>query len=314
MATTQIHTNHDTAHARSDVRAGGEAGELRQRLLAGLPVEERRLQLNGVSTAVLEGGGGPPVVLLHGPGESAAKWMRVIPDLVTTHRVIAPDLPGHGASEPIEGRVDVDGVLAWLDDLITCTCAVPPVLVGQIIGGAIAARFATRHGQRLTCLVLADALGLVPFQPKPEFGQALAEFVERPTEATHDQLWSRCAFDLGSLRNRLGEQWESIKAYNLDRARAPELRGTQRSLMEQFGFSPILPAELERIAVPTALIWGRHDLATPLAIAQAMSARLGWPLHVIENAADDPPLEQPDAFLQTLRMVVDPRQDRRRMP
>jgi pimeloyl-ACP methyl ester carboxylesterase len=311
MATTQNQTKQDTAPGRSDARA---SGELRQRLLAGLPVEERRLRLNGVSTAVLEGGQGPPVVLLHGPGESAAKWLRVIPDLVRTYRVIAPDLPGHGDSEGIEGVVDIGSVLAWLDDLITCTCAAPPVLVGHIIGGAIAARFAARQGEHLTRLVLVDALGLVPFQPKPEFGQALAGFVESPTEATYDQLWSRCAFDLQSLRNRLGEQWESIKAYNLERALAPELRGTRRSLMEQFGFPPIPLAELERIAVPAALIWGRHDLATPLAVAQATSARLGWPLHVIEDAADDPPLEQPDTFLETLRMAVDHRQDRSRMP
>ena len=47
--------------------------DARERLLAGLPVTERRLQLAGVSTAVLEGGDGPPVVLLHGPGEFAAR-------------------------------------------------------------------------------------------------------------------------------------------------------------------------------------------------------------------------------------------------
>jgi pimeloyl-ACP methyl ester carboxylesterase len=56
----------------------------RERLLATIPLTERRLQLAGVSTAVLEGGAGPPVVLLHGPGEFASKWMRVIPDLVMT--------------------------------------------------------------------------------------------------------------------------------------------------------------------------------------------------------------------------------------
>ena len=76
----------------------------RARLLAGLPVIERRLQVAGVSTAVLEGGAGPPIVLLHGPGDFAGMWMRIIPDLVTTHRVIAPDLPGHGTSEPVDGR------------------------------------------------------------------------------------------------------------------------------------------------------------------------------------------------------------------
>jgi len=46
-------------------------------LLAGLPVTERRLQLAGVSSAVLDGGDGPPIVLLQ--GEFAAVWMRVIP-------------------------------------------------------------------------------------------------------------------------------------------------------------------------------------------------------------------------------------------
>jgi pimeloyl-ACP methyl ester carboxylesterase len=64
---------------------------------------ERRLRLAGVSTAVPEGGDGPAVVLLHGSGEYAAKWLWTIPDLVTTHRVIAPDLPAHGASEALDG-------------------------------------------------------------------------------------------------------------------------------------------------------------------------------------------------------------------
>ena len=43
----------------------------RRRLLAGLPVRERQLHLGGIATVVLEGGGGPPLVLLHGPGGNA---------------------------------------------------------------------------------------------------------------------------------------------------------------------------------------------------------------------------------------------------
>jgi ubiquinone/menaquinone biosynthesis C-methylase UbiE len=107
------------------------------------------------------------------------------------------------------------------------------------------------------------------------------------------------------MRTSMGEQWDDIKAYNLDRARAPDLRATQRGLMELFGFPAIPPADLERIAVPTALIWGRFDLATPLRVAQAASTRYGWALHVIENAADDPPIEQPDAFLTALGEALD---------
>jgi pimeloyl-ACP methyl ester carboxylesterase len=90
-----------------DERGGGSADHnTRERLLAELPVTERRIQLAGISSAVLEGGDGPPVILLHGPGESAALWGRAIPDLVTTHRVVAPDLPGHGATGLPDGPLD----------------------------------------------------------------------------------------------------------------------------------------------------------------------------------------------------------------
>ncbi|MDQ3773133.1 MAG: alpha/beta hydrolase, partial [Pseudomonadota bacterium] len=68
---------------RSRPPAGASA---RERLLVGMPVTERRRRLIGVSTAVLEGGDGPPLILLHGPGGYAAHWMRVIPGLVATHR------------------------------------------------------------------------------------------------------------------------------------------------------------------------------------------------------------------------------------
>lgn len=279
-------------------------GDPRARMLADLPVTERRMRLAGISTAVLEGGTGPPVVLLHGPGEYAAKWMRVIPNLVTTYRVIAPDLPGHGITEAAEGVLDATRVLAWLGELIESTCASPPVLVGQILGGAIAARFAIEHGERIDRLVLVDSLGLAPFRPAQEFGRAMNAFMDQPTEETHNGLWQQCAYDLDGLREQMGQRWKLLKAYNLDRARTPALQPVQRSLMEHFGMPAIPPADLAEIAVPTALIWGRHDLATDLQVAEAVSARHGWPLHVIEHCADDPPLEQPEAFLEALRIAL----------
>jgi pimeloyl-ACP methyl ester carboxylesterase len=279
--------------------------QARERLLSAMPVTERRLELAGISTAVLEGGDGPPIVLLHGPGEYAAKWMRVIPDLAKTYRVVAPDLPGHGTSEVISGPLEADRVSVWLAELIERTCPTPPALVGQILGGAIAARFAIEQNDRLSHLVLVDAFGLVPFQPAPEFGVALSEYIAQPTEDTHDRLWRRCAFDLDGMRDRMGESWEWLRAYNLDRARATNLHAAQHSLMTQFGMAAIPPAELERITIPTTLIWGRHDLATQLADAEAASARYGWPLLVIENAADDPPIEQPKAFLRALREALE---------
>lgn len=277
----------------------------RERLLAGLPVTERRLQLAGVSTAVLEGGAGPPMVLLHGPGEFAAKWRWVIPDLARTHRVIAPDLPGHGASTVLGGRLDADGMLAWLGGLIERTCASPPALVGHVLGGAIAARFAIARGDGLCRLVLVDALGLAPFRPRPRFALTMIGFLARPTEGSYTRFMRQCSFDLDSLRTQMGELWEPYVAYNLDLARSSSAKIAGR-VMRELGVPRISPDALARIAVPTALIWGRHDRANRLRIAEAARARYGWALHVIENCADDPPLDQPAAFLDALRAALGP--------
>lgn len=74
--------------------SGATAGPPIDRLLEGIPVTERRLDVAGASTSLLEGGEGPPIVLLHGQGGFAAHWVEVVPHLVRSHRVVAPDLPG----------------------------------------------------------------------------------------------------------------------------------------------------------------------------------------------------------------------------
>lgn len=273
----------------------------RAQLLAALPVSDRRIELAGVSTAVLEGGEGQPLVLLHGQGEFAEIWMRVIPDLVRTHRVIIPDLPGHGASAVIDGALDADRVLDWLGALIERTCSTPPALVGHLLGGAIAARFAIDHGSRLSRLVLVDALGLGRFFPTPRFALEMIRFLVRPTERSQDRLFRQCFVDLDGLRQQMGEDLGLLEAYTLDRARTPGLKAALRSLMPQFAMRPLPSTDLAQIAVPTSLIWGRQDRQVRLTIAEDASARYGWPLHVIDGAAADSAVEQPAAFLEALR-------------
>jgi pimeloyl-ACP methyl ester carboxylesterase len=278
--------------------------DARERLLAGLPVTERRLQLAGASTAVWEGGDGPPVVLLHSSGEFAALWLRVIPDLVTTHRVVAPDLPGHGASDVADDPLDADRAIAWLGELIERTCPSRPVVVGHGLGGAIAARFAIEYGDRLSRLVLVDAFGLGRFEPAPSFGLALNRFLEQPTERTRDDLFAQCFHNLDGLRQHMGERWQLMADYALDRIRTQSMQAALGSLMAHVGAPAIPPTDLARIGVPTTLIWGRHDLQVPLRVAEEAHARHGWPLSVIEGAGDDPPMEQPEAFLQALRTAL----------
>src|SRR5687767_2627186 len=97
---------HPMASPEPATRALGKSA--REALLEALPVSERRLELAGISTSILEAGNGPPLVLLHGPGGYAAHWMRLIPGLSATHRVIAPDLPGHGSSGVSDSALDAD--------------------------------------------------------------------------------------------------------------------------------------------------------------------------------------------------------------
>jgi pimeloyl-ACP methyl ester carboxylesterase len=275
----------------------------RERLLAGIPVAERRLEPSGVSTAVLEGGEGPPLVLLHGPGESAVTWLRVIPELVATHRIVAPDLPAHGESELPDGPLDAERLLAWLGELVEATCDSPPALVGHVLGGAIAARFAIGRGEALGHLVLVDSLGLGRFRPAPRFAATMAGFLARPSERSFERFMRQCSYDLDGLRDQMGERWDPFVAYNLEGARGPQGKAVGR-IMREVGIPRIPAEELERIAVPTTLIWGRQDRANRLRIAERASARYGWQLRVIEDCADDPPRDRPEAFLEALRAAL----------
>jgi pimeloyl-ACP methyl ester carboxylesterase len=125
-------------------------------------------------------------------------------------------------------------------------------------------------------------------------------FQARPTERTYNRFMRQCSFDLHGLRQQMGERWEPFVSYNLDLARAPSTKAANR-LFRELGVPRIPREDLARIAVPTTLIWGRHDRALRLRIAEAASARYGWPLEIIEHCADDPPRDQPEAFLRALQ-------------
>ena len=276
----------------------------RARLIAAAPLTERREVLAGVSTNIMEGGEGPPIVLLHGPGEYWAVWLTVVRDLVRTHRVIVADLPGHGESLDIDGKLDTDTVLRWVDELIHTTCDAPPVLAGHLLGGGIAARYAVQNAGRLAQLVLVDTFGLTWFRPKLQFAIPMVRFMARPTPASRDRFFNECFVDFDRVGERFGDVWDDLRDYALDRAKQPENKSALRSLMPRFGVPPIPSNDLASIAIPTTLIHGREDLQVPVRAAERAAERYGWPLHVIDGARDDPASEQPDAVIRALRSVL----------
>jgi len=279
---------------------------LRAALTSDLPVTERRLDLAGISTPVLEGGDGPPLLALHGPGEFAPRWRRVVPALAATHRLVIPDLPGHGESDAGDVDLTAARVMEWLGAVIDGTCSGRPVLVGHLLGGAIAARFAAAHPDRIDRLVLVDSLGLASFRPSIPFALRLVGFMIRPTERSYHRFMAHCEHDRDRLAEDMGESWDLVRDYSLELARDSATKAAMRTLMSRVGVPPIPAEDLAGIEVPTTLIWGRHNKALRLAIAEDASERYGWPLHVIEGTADDAPMERPAEFVAALRRALGP--------
>ena len=223
-------------------------------LLQGLPFSESRVELAGIATAVLEGGQGVPVVLLHEPGSFDAQWFRVLGELATTHRVVAPDLPGHGASET-DGPLDAERFLGWLGELIHCRCDAAPVLVGHLGSGALA--HASRSTTATACARSCSSTPSVSRSSGPGLGLALAPSAtlhhRRPR--TYDGLMERCTADFAAVRGAMGERWQPYAAYTLDRARSSSGKAALRVLMRELAVPAIPPARLQGITVPTTLIW-----------------------------------------------------------
>ena len=125
----------------------------------------------------------------------------------------------------------------------------------------------------------------------------------RPTERAYTRFMNQCSADLPRLREDMGQRWEPYMSYSLDLARSPRAKA-MRQLMRDVGLPPVAADQLARIGVPTTLIWGRQDKANNVRIAQAASLRYQWPLHVIEDCADDPARDHPEAFLRALRAAM----------
>ena len=269
----------------------------RQRLLAEVPVTERRLELAGASTVVLEGGDGPPLVLLHGGIEcGGAYWAPVIAPLAERHRVIVPDLPGLGESEPV-ARLDAATFADWFAALLRETCEGQPTLIAHSLLGSLAARLAAAHRDLLRSLVIYAAPGIGPYRMPLGLRVVAIRFGLRPSERNAERFERWAFFDLDRARRRDPEWFKAFSAYTQSRAAVPHVKRTMRQLIKD-GTRQIPDAELGRIEIPTSLLWGRHDRFVPLDLAQAASARLGWPLHVIDDAGHVPHIEQADAFLR----------------
>ena len=278
-------------HQTKDHDRPATADDARRRLLAGLPVTERRLELAAIGT-LLEGGEGPAAGSAT-VGRLAALWQGVIPDLPPP-TMVSPDGPAR-ASRPRRGRGRRR--VAWLGELVERTCPEPPVLFGRGLGGAVAPASAAAHGDRVDRLVLVGAPAW-PRSPAPAFGLAMRRFAEEPTAGTRDGLFRQCFVDLDGLAGELGERWTAVADYALDRARTPAMGAAMGGLVPELVLPAIPPADLARIAVPTSLL-GRQDRQVRWRWPGGQHPH-GWPLQVTTGSRR-PATEQPGGIPAALR-------------
>jgi 2-hydroxymuconate-semialdehyde hydrolase len=272
-------------------------------MLAGITVSSRRLDVDGVSTMVLEAGAGPPLILLHGGIETGGVyWAPVIARLAEEHRVIVPDSPGLGESDPLP-RMDAESFAAWFAELIDRTCSEKPLVVGHSLNGSLAARFATSRGDQLERMVLIGVPGIGRWRPAPGFLVTAIRFSIRPTEKNNARFAAWALLDPARTRDLDREWFDAFMAYGLSRGKVREVKRTMTQLVRA-GAKRIDEADLRDIPVPVALVWGRHDRMSALRIAEAAHAKLGWPLRIVEDAGHVPHIEQPEAFVDALRGAV----------
>jgi 2-hydroxymuconate-semialdehyde hydrolase len=270
----------------------------RRRLLAGLPVTERRVRVAGVDTLILEGGEGPPLILLHGGVESGgAYWTPVIERLAANHRLLVPDVPGFGESDPFE-RFTAEAFSHWFAALVRERVDSRPAVVVHSLFGGLAAGFAARHDV-LRRLVIYGAPGVGPYR-MPLGLQVIAIRSDlRPTQRNLKRFLRWPFLDPEGTRRRDPEWFEAFLSHLLHCSRVKHTKRAMRRLVG-VGTKQTPDVELRAIAIPTALIWGREDRMIALRYGEAASARLGWPLHVIDAAGHLPHLEQPEPFLRAL--------------
>lgn len=231
-----------------------------------LQTDGRYTTAEGLRIHYRTSGSGPPLILIHGIFANLFGWRHVFTQLAQEHTVYALDLKGHGLSDkPASGDYSpfgmADLVAHFMDSLGIDSAAV----VGQSMGGAIAAALAVRHPTRVQRLVLVDAAGypldyhVMPLLTRVA-GSAAAAFVLRRIPP----------------HRRLSAHFLRLCYYEPDRTCTPDVidgyflplltpgaNDVIAPLARDFGQTSIAN-RLREIQAPTLILWGQYDAVVPL--------------------------------------------------
>jgi pimeloyl-ACP methyl ester carboxylesterase len=270
--------------------------------------EERYVDVNGLPTRYLRAGTtGPPLVLLHGVGDSALDWQWVMPTLARTHRVYVPNLPGSGGS--IKPDVDYSPAFftqflsAFLDALEVKHAAV----IGHSLGGLVGLRLALSEPSRVSALGLVASAGLgreVTYALRslalPGTGRLAVAWGKRPPGAAQRAL--------GRSTLLFARPWRVPRKWLKEQYRLARLPGfleaqlaTVRAQVGLRGQREVLVDRLAQLEVPTRLVWGTGDRVLPYSQAkEAVSRPQEGSLELISDCGHSPHVEQPERFVSAL--------------
>lgn len=268
--------------------------------------DERELAVGGARLVYAVGGDGPPIVLVHGLGGTIENWRAMTLELARRHRVLVPDLPGHGASEPLPGKIrDLDPYADVVVSMLEAEGLAGAVWVGHSLGGVVALRAAVRSPGMVRGIVLAGAAGSGSRTRAARVTLTLDGMI-RPGRAiaTHSERWAhsargrRIAFWWGVGDTRALEP-EAAEAFFAGPARHSDTLQAGRAL---FGTDP--RGDLPRVTCPVLCLWGARDNWVKLDDGVEYARLLGAPLRTIAGCAHLLIGERPEICLAAIEEFV----------
>jgi pimeloyl-ACP methyl ester carboxylesterase len=260
----------------------------------------------------VEAGKGEPVLLLHGYPQSASCWRHQIPELARCYRVIAPDWPGFGRSEPPETPATYDAEVERIDRLADSFGLDRFNLVAHDYGGFLGLGYVLRRPDRVMRLALLNTRAHSVFRPwfyRFSQGQRLAAIhapgvLRRlPLRRLHHMALRRYR-TLGCFDDALEDEYLGWM----------DTSGGRNTFVEFFAnyhlpAVPELAAGLGRINCPAAVIWGNRDRYIPFSTARELAERIpGATLTQLKGAdhyvMEERPDEVTDALLKLLASDV----------
>jgi pimeloyl-ACP methyl ester carboxylesterase len=256
-----------------------------QTAAAPAPQKDVSVTVYGVKIHYVEAGSGPVVVLLHGLGGNTTNWQFNTAALAQHYRVIVPDQIGFGQSDKPLINYRVATYVDFLDAFLRQLNIERASLVGNSMGGWVAALYALAHPERVERLVLADAAGF-SFAPGFDTGQLIK--LNPSTREGMKELIARVFYNKVIFMS--DAFIDASMAGRINAGDGYTIRSITESIIRREDF---LDNRLSAIKQPTLVIWGREDGLLPLADGQRFQKEIpGAELLIFEQCGHVPQVEK----------------------